>query len=442
MGDQESSSTLPPASSTLIAAPRQELVLPATLKFIISNIKNLIPNPLIANNYAIWRTQIFQHLSANGYADHLTGKTLPPTDTSSSDHANWRLIDNNLISALFSSISSAILPYVITSTTAHEVWTVLEHRLQSSSRFRIIQLKNELHHIQMNNLTMQQYLAQVKNIVDNIAASGTKIDLEDIVLYILNGLPPTYKSFKTYIRSSSLPADLDALYSLLITEEIHINQDIKKYQLATTAAYHVTSSNQSRNKNNKRINKFRNTGSRPTTTVDPALPPPSNTNTRPICQICNKIGHIASNCWHRCNLSYAPPATTAPRALLAQSSPSTTQSWVLDSGASSHMTSDASNVQFPTAYNGSESVSVANGHTVPIQNYRQGLLPLPDSSRKLHLCNLLHVPALTHNLLSVSKLTKDNSVSITFDSNGFEIKDIQDHQPLLRGRLHNGIYKL
>ncbi|PKU79146.1 putative mitochondrial protein [Dendrobium catenatum] len=47
------------------------------------------------------------------------------------------------------------------------------------------------------------------------------------------------------------------------------------------------------------------------------------------------------------------------------------------------MTSDASNIQYPTAYNGSESVSVANGNTVPIQNYGQGLLPLPDSSRIL-----------------------------------------------------------
>ncbi|XP_020679262.1 uncharacterized protein LOC110097312 [Dendrobium catenatum] len=255
MGDQESSSTLPPTSSTLVGPPT-ELALPTTLKFIISNIKNLISNTLTADNYAIWRTQIFQHLSANGYADHLTGKTLPPLDPASSAHAQWRLVDNNLISALFSTISPAILPYIITSATAHEIWAVLECWLQSSSRSRIIQLKNELHHIQMNNQTMQQYLAQVKNIIDNIAASGTKIDPKEIIFYILNGLPATYNSFKTYIRSSSLPADLDASYSLLCSEEIHINQDIKKDQLATTTAYYATSYNQMRNKNTKRPNKF------------------------------------------------------------------------------------------------------------------------------------------------------------------------------------------
>ncbi|KAI0515821.1 hypothetical protein KFK09_008489 [Dendrobium nobile] len=391
-----------------------------------------------------WITEMSKtwHLSANGYADHLTGNTHPPTDSSSFDHARWCLVDNSLISALFSTISPAILPYVITSSTAHEVWAVLERQLQSSSRSRIIQLKNELHHIQMKNQTMQQYLAHVKNIVDNIAASGTKIDPEDIVLYILNDLPATYNSFKTYIHSSSLPADLDALYALLVTEEIHINQDIKNDQLATTTAYHATSYNQARSKNPKRTNKYRNNGPRTTATSDPASSQPPNPGKRPICQICSKIGHIASNCWHRCILSYNPPTNASPRALLAQPTPPASQSWVLDTGASSHMMSDSSTIQFPSAYHGHDSVSVVNGNTVPIQNYGQGLLPLPDSSHKLHLCNLLHVLALTHNLLSVSKLTRDNSVSITFDSNGFEIKDIQDQQPLLHGRLHNKIYKM
>ncbi|PKU61899.1 Retrovirus-related Pol polyprotein from transposon TNT 1-94 [Dendrobium catenatum] len=79
---------------------------------------------------------------------------------------------------------------------------------------------------------------------------------------------------------------------------------------------------------------------------------------------------------------------------------------------------------------------------MPIHSAGQGILPLPDNTRKPHLRNLLHVPSLTHNLLSVSKLTTDNSVSITFDANGFTIKDLQDHRPLLHGRLHNGLYQI
>ncbi|PKU68969.1 hypothetical protein MA16_Dca002237 [Dendrobium catenatum] len=83
----------------------------------------------------------------------------------------------------------------------------------------------------MNTSTMQQYLAKVKNIVDTIAASGSTVDPKDIILHILNGLPASYNSIKTYIRSSLLPADLDALYSLLCSEEIHVNQTSRKNNL-------------------------------------------------------------------------------------------------------------------------------------------------------------------------------------------------------------------
>ncbi|XP_020699740.1 uncharacterized protein LOC110112009 [Dendrobium catenatum] len=210
MGDQEASSSLPPNSTNTTSLPNN-LSIPVSLKFLISNIKNLIPHPLSPENYAIWRLQVSQNFSANGYSDHLTGKCLPPADSSSAESARWHLIDSHLISALFSTISPPLLPYVITATTSQEVWTELERRLQSTSRSRVIQLNNDLHHIQMNNLTMQQYLSQIKTIVDNIAAADVKIDPEDIVLYTLNGLPPSYNSFKTAIHTSRLPADLDNL---------------------------------------------------------------------------------------------------------------------------------------------------------------------------------------------------------------------------------------
>ncbi|PKU78042.1 Retrovirus-related Pol polyprotein from transposon TNT 1-94 [Dendrobium catenatum] len=431
MGDQETTSSIPPAPTSSLADAFNELVLPASLKFIISNFKNLIPHHLTVDNYAIWKIQIQQNLTANGYADFLTGKIAPPADKTSQDYARWRLIDSNLIPALFSVISPTLLPYVITASSAQEVWEILERRLQSTCRSRVIQLKNELHQVHMNNQTMQQYLSMIKNIVDN--------DQEDIILYTLNGLPASYNAFKTAIRTSSSPADLDKLYSQLCSEEIHINNEIKKEQSLhnSTAALYAASANQHKNRNSKRS--FRNNilASRQFETKTFTNPV---SNDRPTCQICGKIGHIALNCWHRNNYKYAPTVQNAPRALLAQ--PTSQQSWILDSGATNHITHDNASLHQSAPYTGSDSVTVANGSSLPIHNYGQGLLPLPDTPRKLHLLRLLHVPHLTHNLLSVSKLTKDNNIAITFDSNGFTIKDIQDSRPLLHGHLHNGLYQL
>ncbi|PKU74220.1 hypothetical protein MA16_Dca021624 [Dendrobium catenatum] len=224
MGDQDSASSLPPSSTAITGNPNPEPVIPASLKFLITNIKNLLPHPLTTDNYAIWRTQILQQFSATGYVAHLTGDVSPPLADNQPAYTAWKLVDSTLISALFSTISPSILPYVINAYSASDVWLILERRLQSSCRSRVLQLKNELHHLQMKNLSMQQYLTQVKTIVDNIAASGSKVDPEDIILYTLNGLPAAYNSFKTYIRNSSVLADLDSLYSLLCSEEIYVNQ--------------------------------------------------------------------------------------------------------------------------------------------------------------------------------------------------------------------------
>ncbi|PKU66248.1 Retrovirus-related Pol polyprotein from transposon TNT 1-94 [Dendrobium catenatum] len=447
-GDQDSANSLPPSASTLSGnlLTTGELHIPAPLKFLISNLKNLVPHALTGENYAIWRIQILQQFTANGYSGHLLGTTPCPADDSSQESHRWHLIDNNLISALFSTISPPILPYVISSTTALDVWLVLERRLQPTCRSRVIQLKNELYHVQMRNLTMPQYLSHIKTIVDNIAASGSNVDNEDIILHILNGLPTIYNSFKTAIRTSALPINLDNLYSLLCSEEINVTRELAKETsaVAGSTALYTSSSNTYRNRNSRQFHKNKNQmANTPTPASSPTVPTPINYNTgRSTCQICNKQGHIALNCWHRNNPRFAPTNSRSMSALFAQPNSSQSQDWIIDSGASNHLTPDLGNLQYPNTFQGQEGVSIANGTQLPVHHSGQGLLPLPDTPRKLHLRNLLHVPKLSHNLLSVSQLTTDNPVSISFDANGFEIKDLKDHHPLHRGHLRNGLYHL
>ncbi|KAI0523253.1 hypothetical protein KFK09_005647 [Dendrobium nobile] len=406
-----------------------DLLIPPHLKFLISNIKNLVPTSLTSENYSIWRLQLFQHFSANGLDDHLTGHSVCPPETDEPERHRWTLVDRNLVSTLLSTISSSILPYVISLRMAHDVWTTLECRLQPTNRSRVIQLKNELHQVQMCDQTMHQYLDQIKKIVDNIAAAGSTVDNEDIVLYILNGLPTAYNPFKTAIRTSLHPINLDDLYSLLSSEEINIQHQQAQETLHSDSMALFT--NRSQNYRSK-SSKFRGRSNVRPSAKEPARQPTSdpqvptrNQSQRPQCQICRKMGHSVINCWHQCNLSYAPP--TNPRALTAQQQQAATSDWILDSGASSHLTADVNNLQQSAPYNGLDSISIANGSNLSIQNSGQSLLPLPDSNSKLNLKNILHVPSISHNLLSVSRLTSDNNISISFTSHQFVIKNLQDN---------------
>lgn len=69
----------------------------------------------------------------------------------------------------------------------------------------------------MTNHTMTHYLTEIKMLVDQIATAGASVNVEDIGLYTLNGLPSTYNSFKTTICTKLTLISLEDLCSLLIS---------------------------------------------------------------------------------------------------------------------------------------------------------------------------------------------------------------------------------
>ena len=82
--------------------------------------------------------------------------------------------------------------------------------------------------------------------------------------------------------------------------------------------------------------------------------------------------------------------------------------WIIDTGASDHMTRDSG--QLKSLKPSSQSViSTANGSTSPITG--EGSIILSDS---LTLDTVLVVPSLEHNLLSVSKITSTLACTVIF----------------------------
>jgi hypothetical protein len=92
-------------------------------------------------------------------------------------------------------------------------------------------------------------------------------------------------------------------------------------------------------------------------------------------------------------------------------------------------------------YRGHDKVRTANGSGMPITHVGQAS-PLSSTSRRLHLCNVLCVPLITRNLISVCKFTYDNEVFCEFHLFYLLIKDRVTREVLLRGRVHQVLYVL
>ncbi|CAN6725999.1 unnamed protein product [Malus baccata var. baccata] len=82
------------------------------------------------------------------------------------------------------------------------------------------------------------------------------------------------------------------------------------------------------------------------------------------CQICGKMGHSALDCYQISNYSFEgqPPSAS----LYAMNAQQTTQfipqdTWIVDSGASHHMTADINALTQVTPFEGSEKITIGNG---------------------------------------------------------------------------------
>ncbi|RVX18120.1 Retrovirus-related Pol polyprotein from transposon RE1 [Vitis vinifera] len=98
----------------------------------------------------------------------------------------------------------------------------------------------------------------------------------------------------------------------------------------------------------------------------------------------------------------------------------------LDSGATNH---------------GRNKIHMGNGASLMIAHSSFSLLCSSDLPRVFSLSNLLHVPHITCNLISVSQFARENNVFFEFHPSICIVKDLAMGTPLLKRRLHEGLYR-
>lgn len=117
--------------------------------------------------------------------------------------------------------------------------------------------------------------------------------------------------------------------------------------------------------------------------------------------------------------------------------------WFPDSGASHHVTNDLGSLTIGSEYTGGGKVSIGNGSGLSIPHIGSSVLNshTSHSSHIFHLHDLLRVPNITKNLISLSKFAQDNNVFFEFHHRFCVVKDLATQTPLLQGSLHKGLYR-
>jgi hypothetical protein len=109
-------------------------------------------------------------------------------------------------------------------------------------------------------------------------------------------------------------------------------------------------------------------------------------------------------------------------------------SWVIDSGASDHMTGNSSLLSHTSSPCSPSFVTVANGTKTPVQG--KGTVTTSD----LTLSDVLYLPEFPFNLLSVHKLTLALNCSVAFYPSHCEFQDLKTKRMIGGGFVKDGLY--
>lgn len=338
---------------------------------------------LSSNNFPAWQVQFNALLVGYDLIGYVDGTTASPTQTDPA-YKRWKRQDQLILHAIISSVDPSIITMLGNVKTSKQAWDILTKMFASKTRARIMHLKERLSRFTKGSQSISEYLHGIKALSDELAIINSPVDDVDLVIHTLNGLGAEYHEVIASLRTRENPIGFDDLHDLLSDFESYLKRDTPVQEtplIATANTAHK--GKQFYNKTPKQYHN--NTMSRSTS---PGF------SRRVVCQFCDKPGHTAKVCY---KLHGYPPKHQPPTALHTRAMPSGAADWILDSGASHHITNELDNLHLSQPYTGSDQLLVGDGSGHTISNIGKIILKTP--SQSFHLSNVLHVPKITQKII-------------------------------------------
>lgn len=350
-------------------------------------------------NYLSWKFQFEQFLNSQSLLGYVTGTELrpPPTltvraeeqdiETPNPDYAKWVRTDQRIMAWLVGSLSEDVIKSVYGLRSSHELWLYLAQKYNRVSPTRKLELQSRLQSTKKGGRSLSDYLSEMKLICDQLDSIGASLSEQEKIYGVLRGLGREYESITTVIESSMDafpgPNFEDVIFKLIGFSEKLATYETPSDVSLTQAFYSNRGGYSARGRGG---NRGSSRGRGGYSTQGRGFPQQisqgsgrgsSSTDNRPTCQICNKFGHPAYKCFKRFDHSFQAAeyhnALAAYRAQDPSSVPG--NEWCADSGATAHITNDASLLQSAQAYRGDDTVLVGNGDYLPISHVGTAVLP-------------------------------------------------------------------
>ncbi|KAK9723469.1 hypothetical protein RND81_05G000700 [Saponaria officinalis] len=292
-------------------------------------------------------------------------------------------------------------------------------------------------------------MQSIKAAAEELAHMGKPMDNEDIIAQVLDGLDfATYRPVIEVVRARDTLITFEALHEKLLQRDLlNPSTTPASVNLPTTA---LTASHKQYSRPYTKPNN--SAGILPLPSSQPSATNNSS-NQAPFkgkCQWCHQPGHYLELCADFKKQfphitppprpAYKPKTTYTPQVNTATTSTTPApRPWILNSGATHHISQDLDTLALHAPYDGTGDLIIGDGSSLPIHNI--GSFSIPSSTSSIKFTNVLHVPTISRNIISISQLCLDNSAIAIFSHGSFCLKDCTTGKILLHGQNKSGLYE-
>ena len=398
--------------------------------------------------------------------------TTPPSEAQMAEHQRavetWNTNEYNCRNYILNALDDSLYDIYSTMTTAREIWESLEKKYKTevacSKKFVIGKFMNFK---MVDTKSVLKQVEEIQVIAHDLEVEGMGINSNFLVGSIIEKLPPSWKNFKLYLKHLTDDMSFEQLVlRIRVEEDNRLNEKADANSLEPSANF-VGEASTSRTKHN---NKKGKQGSK-NSSKDGKNHGPNKKNFKKNsgpCYVCGKIGHKAKDCRFRrgqggnnggnnrgnnggnngnnggnsgggnsgqANMVESPNQFVA---VIQTNMVSNCVDWWIDTGATRHICNSRTMFSTYQKVSDSEPMFMGNGSTAKVEGKGKVKLQLT-SEKELVLCDVLHVPEITKNLIS-GPILSNKGFKLVFESDKFVLT--KGGMYVGKGYLSEGLFKV
>ena len=329
------------------------------------------------------------------------GSEVSAPGDSAAQKAEFKKRSQKALSTIVMSVASSQLYLITSCEEPASAWVALRNHFERETLVNKLMLKKQYFRMEMKEGTsIEAHIKDMKELTDRLAAINAPISEEDQVVTLLGSLPSSYCTLVTTLEARDTVSLSYVQQSLVREEQKSSGKWLDTGAGSGTGQALFTRQGYRNSKGHERQKR--------------------------VCYVCGEPGHFQRDCprnrgqqkpskhKHKARPACMDSSEDANEEAFSGASSYDSKGWIVDSGASSHMTQSREFLTEYEEFDNTQKVCLGDGRTVEAigkGNIRSEMVFKTSEPKHVTMYNVMYVPKLACNLFSVrAAATKGNTV--------------------------------